>query len=130
MLHQGSTFLYAESDATALHLHVVLTPPEQGKTVVVSITTVYPYSKLERILILHPGDHPFLTHEESAPAYQFAEFLTTAEIEAAFANGEAKLREDASPALVTRILNALIESDFTPNHVRAYCRALADKSGI
>lgn len=130
MLHQGSTFLLAADETVQLHLHVVVTPPENGEAVVVSITTIYPDSKLERILILHPGDHPFLTHDESAPAYRFANFFRIAEVESAFANGAAKPREDASPALVARILNALIESDFTPNHVRAYCRALADKSKI
>ncbi|TAN22400.1 MAG: hypothetical protein EPN33_08030 [Acidobacteria bacterium] len=96
----------------------------------VSITTLYPDSKLERILVLHAGDHPFLTRHESVPAYPFAKFFPIAEIEAALANGEAKPREDASSALVARILLALIESDRTPNHVRAYCRTLADKPKI
>ncbi len=95
----------------------------------ISITTIYDKSKLDRLLVLHEGDHPFLRHD-SVPFYALAGFFSIRELETALANGEAKPRENASPALVTKILNALIESDFTPNHVRAYCRTLADKPKI
>ena len=124
MIAPASTFLFADDPDAKLHLHIVLTAPLDGEAVVVSIETLYPGSKLERHVVLRPGDHPFIDHD-SVPAYQFANFFEIEKIEAAIVRGDAKLRENASDQLVIRLLRGLIDSDRTPNHIRQFCRNLA-----
>lgn len=119
-INPGTTFLFPLGCSP--HLYVVLTPPLDGEAVVVKLTTLRP--KSETLVVLHRGDHPFLTHD-SVPAYAFADFWAVVEIERALANNIASLREPATAGLVKRLLLGLIESDRTPNHVRRYARELA-----
>lgn len=49
---------------------------------------------------------------------------TVEDIEAAIANGSAKQREPVSAALLSRVQNGLLDSEFTPNGVKHYYTGL------
>lgn len=125
MLVCGCTFLAGEDEDEKLHLRVVATPPTQiNEVVVVSITTRRRLS--EALVLLKPGDHPFVRHE-SVVAYRYAEITTISLIEQAILNGKAKLREPISGELLKRIQEGLLDSDFTPNGVRHFAKAILSK---
>ncbi|HVA62541.1 MAG TPA: hypothetical protein VNF74_02365 [Terriglobales bacterium] len=94
-----------------------MTSPKAGEVVVVSATSQRENS--EPLVILRPGDHPFVQHE-SVVAYRFSEIREVATIEAALRSGQARLREPIGEDLLRRIRAGLKDSDFTPNHVRQY----------
>jgi hypothetical protein len=57
----GDTFLTGP-DADRLHLHITLCDPadDPPTIIVVSLNTLTP--RVDRTLILKPGDHPFVRH--------------------------------------------------------------------
>jgi hypothetical protein len=122
MLAVGSTFLFGNDDA--LHLHVIIAgPTPQREVVLASITTLRP-STFDRLLILKAGDHPFIKHD-SAVACAYAQIVRLPDIQLRLDERAIKLKEPMDAALVKRIRDALIESDFTPNGVRAVLRELS-----
>lgn len=91
---------------------------------VVSVTTRIRTS--ETLVVLQPGDHPFIRHE-SVIGYRYSDIMTLTKIENIIATGRAKRREPITEALLGRIRAGLLESDFTPNGVRQFVKAvLAD----
>lgn len=120
-IRRGTTFLYAEEGSPKLHLHVVVTEPVDGEAIVVSITSLLP--KMGRMIVLGPGDHPFLTHE-SVPQFRGATFFQVEKIQAAIASGDAVEKEPASERLLSRLVCGLADSSQTPNHIRQYCKGL------
>lgn len=119
MLNCGDTFLTGEEDDQSLHLWIVLTPPIEGEVVIASVTTLRRMS--ETLVVLRPGDHPFLRHD-SVISYAYSKITTVEAIETAILNGTAKLREPVSEAVLRRVRAGLLDSDFTPNGVRHYYR--------
>ena len=75
----------------------------------------------ETLVVLRPGDHPFLRHD-SVISYAYSKITTVEAIETAILNGTAKLREPVSEAVLRRVRAGLLDSDFTPNGVRHYYR--------
>lgn len=119
MLNCGDTFLTGDGDEDNFHLWIIVTPPNQGEVVTVCMVTAQ--RRTERLVILNPGDHPFVKHE-SGIAYLFAKIRTIADIESLLENGFAILKEPMPPDVLKRIQAGVIDSDFTPNGVRAYFR--------
>jgi hypothetical protein len=117
MLNRGDTFLTGDEQEDTLHLWIILTPPSEGEVVTASVTTKRRNS--ERLVELHPGDHPFIVHD-SVIAYSYTRIRTVEEIEIALASGAAKIREPVTPELLRRICSGLLDSDFTPNGVRSF----------
>lgn len=115
-LNCGDSFLAGPADES-LHLKIIVTPPRAGEVVVVSVTTRREHS--ETLVILHPGDHPFL-QRESVVAYRYSEIREVAMIETALRDGQALQREPIAPHLLKRIRDGLRDSEFTPNGVRQY----------
>ena len=95
----------------------MITPANEGEVVTVCVATALKRS--ERLVVLNRGDHPFIKHE-SVIAYGFSKIRTVTDIEELLRNGFAKRRDPVSFELVKRIQSGLVESDFTPNYVRAY----------
>jgi hypothetical protein len=127
MLSCGDTFLTGDGEEDNFHLWVVLTPPDEGEVVTVCVVTAHKRS--ERIVVLNTGDHPFIQHE-SVIAYGFTKIRTVSDIEELLNKGFAKRRDPVSVALLDRIRAGLLDSDFTPNGVRAYYReVMADAEG-
>jgi len=120
MLACGDCFLAGAEEDEKLHLRIVATPPAaDGCVVVVSVTTRHRRS--ETLVILQPGDHPFIRHE-STVAYRYAEISWVDNIEAAIASGNAKRREPIAGDLLRRIQAGLLDSEFTPNGVIHFAR--------
>lgn len=116
MLTCGDTFLIEDEDGPECHLWIVITPPNEGEVVIVSVTTKR--KKSEILVVLNKGDHPFIEHE-SVIAYRYSKVVTTESVEAAIRNGTARQREAASPNLLKRAQEGLLESDFTPNGIKS-----------
>ena len=121
MLRCGDPFLTGDGDEDNFHLWIVITPPSEGEVVTVCVVTALKRS--ERLTVLKPGDHPFIKWE-SVIAYGFSKIRTVADIEAAIASGVAKKREPADEKLLKRAQTGILDSDFTPNGVRAYVRSV------
>jgi len=120
MLNEGDTFLTADEDEE-FHLWIVITSPAEGEVVTVSVTTRR--KKSETLVLLKPGEHPFIVHD-SVVAYSYARIRAVDDIETAFLNGTAKRREPVSPELLARVKAGLLDSDFTPNGVRHYFQSV------
>lgn len=122
MLAVGTTFLLGASED--LHLHVIVAGPTvQREVVLASITTLRP-TTFDRLLILRQGDHPFIRHD-SAVACSYSQVVRLPDLQLKLDQRSIKLREPMQPDIVRRIRDALIESDFTPNGVRAVLRELS-----
>jgi mRNA-degrading endonuclease toxin of MazEF toxin-antitoxin module len=76
VLECGDTFLTGDDEDEGYHLWIVLTPPIEGEVVTVSVTTQRKRS--ETLVVLKPGDHPFITHP-SVIAYAYATIRTVAD---------------------------------------------------
>jgi len=119
MFKRGDTFLMGPIDE--YHLHVVVADPNSsGELVIAPITTLRPRTP-DRLLILQPGDHPFVKHA-SAIACNFAQITTVSKLEELLASGRILPREAMEQSLVGRITAALIESDFTENGVKFFLK--------
>lgn len=121
MLNCGDTFYAADTEDDEPHLCIVITPPEAGDVVVVSVTTRR--RKSETLVRLEVGDHPFIKHS-SVIAYAYSRIRSVDEIELAIKSGNAKMREPVSSELLRRIRAGLRDSDFTPNGVRHFYNGL------
>jgi hypothetical protein len=119
MLDCGDTFLTGDGDEDNFHLWVVITPAIEGEVITVCVVTALKRS--ERLVVLNKGDHPFIQHE-SVVAYYFSKIRTVSDIEDLLNEGIAKKRDPVSIQLLKRIQSGLLESNFTPNYVRAYFR--------
>lgn len=125
MLVCGDCFLAGAEEDEKLHLRVVATPPAaDGCFVSVSVTTRRKNS--ENLVILQPGDHPFLRHE-SVVAYRFSEIAWVETVEAAIESGEARKREPLAANVLRRLQEGLIESEFTPNGVRNFAKEILNR---
>lgn len=122
-VHCGECFLAGELDEI-LHLRIIVTEPLAGEVVVVSVTSRRRNS--ENLVVLGPGDHPFI-QRESVVAFRYSEIRTVESIEAALANGQAHRREPIQLDLLRRIRAGLTDSDFTPNGVRQYFAERAEE---
>jgi hypothetical protein len=115
----GDTFLTGDGNEDNFHLWIVLTSPNEGEVVTVCLVTAHKRS--ERLVVLYKGDHPFIQHE-SVIAYRFSQIRLVEDIQELLRSGAAKPRDPVSLELLQRIRTGLLDSDFTPNGVRAYYR--------
>lgn len=122
ILECGDTFLTGDGEEDNFHLWVVVTPANEGEVVTVCVVTAHKRS--ERLVVLNIGDHPFIRHE-SVIAYHFSKIRMVSDIEELLGKGIAKKREPVTPELLNRIQAGLVDSDFTPNYVRAFYREVS-----
>ncbi len=125
MLECGGTFLTGDGEEDNFHLWVIITPVNEGEVVTVCVVTAH--KKSEQLVVLNCGDHPFIQHK-SVIAYRFSKIRMVSDIEELLAKGMARKREPVSPELLGRIRAGLVDSDFTPNHVRAFYREVMPES--
>jgi hypothetical protein len=85
-------------------------------------------ARSETLVTLRSGDHPFVQHD-SVVAYAYAAIQQAEAIERALESGRAIRREPLAPGLLARVQAGLLDSDRTPNQVRAYCRCVLGAPG-
>src|ERR1019366_1375723 len=119
MLKCGDTFLTGDGDEDNFHLWIIVTPATEGEVVTVCLVTAN--KRTERLVVLKPGDHPFVKHD-SPISYNFSKIRLVADIEALLENGFANSKEPMPPDVLLRIQAGVVDSDFTPNGVRAFYR--------
>lgn len=117
-MRRGDTFIIEDEDGLKEHLQVVLTDPDTNEEfVTTSICTRR--SRMESLVVVKAGDHPFIRHE-SVAAYRHARIRQLSSVETAISIGAARHNERVSDSLLARICQGLVESDFTRNDVRSY----------
>jgi hypothetical protein len=121
MLNSGDTFLTGDGDEDNFHLWIIVTPVTEGEVITVCMVTAI--KKSERLVVLENGDHPFIKHE-SVIAYRYSRIRTVEDIEELLEKKQARKKEPTSEALLKRIQAGLMDSDLTPNGVRAYYRSV------
>jgi hypothetical protein len=125
-LQAGYTFMLEDEDGSSEHLHLVLTAPNSFHEVItVSISTRR--AKSETLVCLFPGEHPFIIRE-SVCLYRFAKIRICGAIELAIATGKARENEPASPQLIAKLCNGLLDSEFTPRGISAFFREVTSAS--
>ena len=101
------------------HLFVVCTDPcELGKVVLVNISS-WKGERCDPTVRLEIGSHPFITRD-SYVVYNFAEIERRITIEAGEAQGRFVRREDFIEPDLSRIVDGLMQSRFTPRKVKKY----------
>jgi hypothetical protein len=116
VLRPGDTF-HSDLDG---HLWVVLTEPDsQGRVVCVNFTTQH--ARSDAATVCQAGEHPFFTHE-TVVAYRFAQRYTTKTVTEYLKTGTFTAKQPCSPALLNKVREGAVRSDFTPKHILAALR--------
>jgi hypothetical protein len=63
------------------------------------------------------GEHPFIKHD-TVVAYQLATLISKKTMADFLDGGTFTKKEPCSPALLIKVREGLLKSDFTPNHIR------------
>jgi hypothetical protein len=122
-IRSGVCLLLPKPDKYAKdHLWIVLTDPhgDPPEVVMVSLTTKRPGS--DPTTVLEPGDHPFVKHE-TVVSYADARIVQAGALVAILALRRDARNDDCSDGLLARIRQGLLDSPFTPNKIKDYCRA-------
>jgi hypothetical protein len=123
LIRAGSSLLLAEPPLHKPHLWFVLTDPvgKPPRVVAVMLRTVTRFT--DPILVLTPGEHPFIRHD-SAVHYSMARWLPVPSLLAAMKDGKCHLKEDMTHDLLRRVRQGLLQSPFTVNALREECAEL------
>lgn len=122
-LYPGTTFYYRKPESAVAHLHIILTDPEEirGKVLVVMVNLTTQRRGADNTVVLDVGDHPSIKHP-SVVAYVYAELFPIDKL-LRYLNEERSLIDyDLEPDVLRKVQQGLLESDFTPLEVLAYCR--------
>jgi hypothetical protein len=121
LIRARSTLYLSDPSIPYRHLWLVLTDPISAMNSVVAVMLRTVHSYTDATLILNPGDHPFVRHD-SCVHYSTAKLFSIPKIQSAITLGKCHLREDMSIDLLTRVRKGLLESPYTVNAIREYCR--------
>jgi len=111
-MRPGETFLGALPDQTP-HLWVVLTPPDDtGEVVIVNFTSDH----FDTTCPIEVGEHPFVKHRTFV-RYQDAVLTSAKLLQKGVSKGFLQPHKPLSPALLKRIREGAVISDFTPAKV-------------
>lgn len=109
------------------HLHFILTPPLDGKVLVVGITS----SSIDPAFTLNPGDHEFIKHE-SFINYPAAEIMAVEEIERKLNSSNEHERfipkKMADPYVVEHVCLGLLESRYSLKDHREFYKRVRKRS--
>ncbi|MPM48912.1 hypothetical protein SDC9_95639 [bioreactor metagenome] len=116
----GDTFLLDFTGAPNEHLFVVITRviEKLNNFVIVGIESAE-NTHSENLVLLSPGEHPFLT-KLSSVSYRFAAIMTIEELDSRIKQGTAKKREPMPPEIVARIVKGMKQTRKAPRYVQEY----------
>ena len=98
------------------HLWVIVTEPsESGEVVCATFTTRRQRS--DTTTICQPGEHPFFRHETVVAHNQSLQYKTVV-IAECLGDGTFISRETCSPALLRKVRDGIMTSQFTPKYIR------------
>ena len=116
---RGECLLIPLPNPENLHLFVILTEQERftGNCIVVNIETRQ--RKSDTTLVLHSGDHPFITHE-SVVRYKSAHVVSAEKLIELVNLKRAFPKEPCLDSLLDKICAGLLKSPYTPNDVKEF----------
>ncbi|MBM3321440.1 MAG: hypothetical protein FJY73_12260 [Candidatus Eisenbacteria bacterium] len=103
------------------HLWFILTNPEGDPPQVVAVMLQTATRFTDETVVLQPGEHSFVRHASSVH-YSTAKYFSVPAISRALRTGECHLREDVSESLLEKLRAGLLDSPFTVNAIKEYCR--------
>lgn len=118
----GKSLLLAEPPLYKPHLWFVLTDPEGNPEKVVAVMVRTATRFTDSTVVLRSGDHPFVKHDSSVH-YSTAQYLSISGLTKAIKSGRCHPKADMSQQLLDRVRHGLLESPFTVNAIRDYCRS-------
>lgn len=102
------------------HLFVILTDENpDGEHLLVSITSIPDIGHYDATCLLSAGDHPFIKHD-SYVLYRKCEVQRASRISRLVDRKFYIPRDDMSEEVTNKILEGVIESDFTPNFCKSF----------
>lgn len=114
----GKTFILHYPEP---HLWFILTNPKDSDNIVVAVMVRSVTRFTDSTVVLKDGDHPFIRHNSSVH-YSTAKFFKKSSIIAKMKKGKCHLKEDMSCKLLKRVRKGLLDSPFTVNAIRDYCK--------
>lgn len=120
-IYAGKTFHLPTPPAGKYHFWIAATDPDgiPEKFVMVNLTTKR--SNSDTTVILDSKDHRFINHE-TVVYYLDARFVEVSIIQKAIREGISSFDDDCSNEVLERIQLGLMQSPFTPNKIKMYCR--------
>lgn len=117
----GKTFHLPTRLEEKRHLWIVVTDPDgiPEKVVIVNLTTLRHNSDMT--VTLDRGDHRFIKHQ-TVVNYASARFVEVIKLQEAIKVGLSTFDEDCSDILLEQVQFGILESPFTPNNIKKYCR--------
>ena len=118
----GTCLLLSKPNRYAIeHLWIVVTEPDGNPQQVVMVNLTSERAGSDSTVTLSPGDHSFIT-KKTVVNYSDARLVETGNLIALVAlNREAK-KDDCNAALLARIQQGMLVSEFTPNKIKSYCQ--------
>jgi hypothetical protein len=122
-IHSGVSFLLPKPGRyDKEHLWIVLTDPHGNPAEVVIVSLTTRRYGADPTVVLTLGDHPFIKNE-TVVYYPDARIVEEGNLVAILTLRRDALKDDCSPELLARIRQGLLDSPFTPNKIKNYCRA-------
>jgi hypothetical protein len=118
-MNAGQCVLMPTPGNQTAHLWIVVTNTDvAGLCVIVNVTTLRHIC--DKTVILHVGEHPFITHD-SIVLYADAQIVRSSAIEAALRGGAAQGKPPCSPGVLARVVAGIAASPDTPFKVQQFC---------
>jgi hypothetical protein len=116
----GDTFLIDFPGAPNEHLFVVITKVNHqlNNFVIVGIESAE-NTHSENLILLKPGEHPFLT-KLSSVSFRFAAIMTVEELDSRIKQKTAIKKEPMPPEIVDRIAKGMNQTRKAPRYVQDY----------
>ena len=117
----GSTLLVPSGPNNLKHLHIVLNDPidlrhlgyATGSCLLVGVSTVPASAPYDNTCVLHPIDHPFITHA-SFVYYKYVRLERAVDLVTKASSGLFVPKEVITPAVLQRITEGVHSSMHTP----------------
>ena len=122
LITAGRSLLLRTLADTKPHLWFILTDPADTPETVVGVMLRTQKTYTDPTVVLNVGDHDFVKHPSSVH-YSTARWFRVEAMSRALSNGTAHLLDDMSAGLLKRVRKGLIDSPYTVNEIKEYCRS-------
>ena len=120
-IYPGTCILIPKPNHSTRHLWIVLTEPhEQTLEIVIANLTSYRQGS-DTTVIIQPGSHSFVRHT-TVVYYADARFVSVTALKQLLKLPNYEFHDDCSKQLLKLIQCGLLNSKFTPNNIKRYCK--------
>jgi hypothetical protein len=120
----GSTLLIPSGPNNKKHLFVLILGPtklpgygDSDQIVHIGISSIYPDIPYDTACVLHPGDHPFITHDSYA-VFRYARIDCVSHIQGMVDSGTAIPNAPCSTDLLQRVVTGMKDSRLAQREIK------------